>query len=248
MAGSRMHHLRRLLMPVVLPTLLTASACEIPRFEGPQIQNPPPAFTMKDDVYQQRRMFNDQAIVHHSAWVEASYGNFSGIYINGHAGVMGSGEVEAARSAAIDAARGALAEFGELERLTVDGRTAWGWGETWRLPNGGLQYVTFRVAVPYDTITYAIDLVTGDPGMKSRPDSLRRVAASFAIGKTRWNLPLIAVVAGLALFAGGAARSRARARAEATRRITLVKVPKKEEAPKAAAGTEPRNTKEPPGA
>lgn len=218
------------------------TGCTVPNFHGPQIQNPPPAFTLNREAKQDRPMFPDRAVVYHDAWVEASWGNFSGIYINGHPGVLGSREVDQARSAAIQAAVGQRVEFGELESLQVDGRTAWGWGETWRLENGGLQYVVFRAAVPYDTVTYAVDFLTGDPGLKIRPDSLRTIVASFAIGETTLNLPLIAVLAGLILLAGNTARSRAKARAARHRHVPLVTIPKKKEdkaAPPAGGGTAP---------
>ncbi len=220
--------------------------CRIPKFQGPQIQNPPPAFSMKDGVAQDRRMFPDRDVVFHTAWIEASWGNFSGIYINGHPGVLGAEEVEAARMAGVEAARGQLAQFGELEAITVDGRTAWGWGEEWRLPNGGLRYVVFRTAIPYDTVTYTVEFVTGDPGLKIRPDSLRTIAASFAIGRTEWNLPLIAICAGALLLVVAQLRARARARVELARHITLVQVPKKTE--KAARAPPPPTPTGPPGA
>ena len=226
----------RLPLLAALSASAATLACDVPNFQGPQIQNPPPAFTMNREVTQDRRMFPTRAVVYHDAWVEASWGNFSGIYINGHPGVLGSAEVDAARRSAIQAAAGQLVEFGELESLQVDGRTAWGWGETWRLGNGGLQYVVFRAAVPYDTITYAVDFLTGDPGLKIRPDSLRTVVASFAIGKTTWNLPLILILAGVVLLAGNMARSRSQARAERHRHVPLVTIPKKPDAPAPGAG------------
>ncbi|MDP2956668.1 MAG: hypothetical protein Q8N53_09625 [Longimicrobiales bacterium] len=220
--------LRARILPFAAPFCLVAAGCTIPNFEGPQIQDPPPAFTMKREAVEERPMFPDRAVVFHEAWVEASWGNFSGIYINGHPGVLGSAEVEGARRAAMAAAQGQRVAFGEIESLQVDGRTALGWGETWRLENGGLQYVVFRAAVPYDTITYAIDFLTGEPGLKSRPDSLRTIVASFAVGKTTWNLPLIMVLAGVVALVGNLARSRAKARTERHRHVPLVTIPKKD--------------------
>jgi hypothetical protein len=120
--------------------------------------------------------------------------------------------------------------FGEVESLQVDGRTAWGWGETWLLDNGGLQYVVFRAAVPYDTITYAVDFITGEPGLKSRPDSLRTIVASFAVGKTTWNWPVILIVAGVVLLLVHIMRKRAQERAARHRHIPLAAIPKKEAA------------------
>lgn len=245
---------------VALGALLLLTGCKVPRFEGPQIQNPPAGFTLRNDTFQERRMFQDRDIGFHTAWVETGVGTFSGMYVNEHSGVLGSAEVEAAREASIEATRDQRVEFGELERLTIDGRTAWGWGETWRAANGGLRYIALRVAVPYDSVTYAVEILEGDPGVKLRPDSLRTVASSFAIGKTEWNIPLIAVMAGLVLLLVNMLRSRAKARADATRRITLIQVPKKKEeegagaAPSSATSWKPPATvdtperEDPPGA
>jgi hypothetical protein len=185
---------------------------------------------MNREATEERPMFPDRAVVHHDAWVEASWGNFSGIYINGHMGVLGSDEVEAARRGAMAAAEGRRVQFGEVESLEVDGRTAWGWGETWLLDNGGLQYVVFRAAIPYDTITYAVDFLTGEPGLKSRPDSLRTIVASFAVGKTTWNWPVILIVAGVVLLLVHTMRKRAQERAARHRNIPLAAIPKKEAA------------------
>jgi len=208
----------------LVASVVLATACQVPRFEGPQIQEPPPAFSMKRDVTQERRMFPARAVVFHEAWVEASWGNFSGIYINGHPGNLGRGEVEAAQRQAILETQGQRVEIGPLESLDVDGRTAWGWGETWRLENGGLQYVVFRAAVPYDTVTYAVDFLTGDPGLKLRPDSLRTVVASFAVGRIRWNVPLLLIAAGVLLFLLNLGRRRANERAARARHVPLVKI------------------------
>ncbi len=55
--------------------------------------------------------------------------------------------------------------------------------------------------------------------------------ASFAIGRTEWNYPLIAVVAGFVLLVGARLRTRARARAERVRQMTLVHLPTKDGQP-----------------
>lgn len=223
---------RRLSSPAALLVPLMALGCDVPNFAGPQIQNPPPAFTMKNDLSQDRPMFPERDGLYHVAWVEASWGHFSGIYIDGYAGTSGIQDVEDARLAAIEAARGERAEFGELEEILIDGRPAWGWGEVWRLPNNGVRYVIFRAAVPYDTVTYAVDFRTGDPNLKAHPDSLRTIVASFAIGRTEWNYPLIAIIAGVVLLVAARTRSRARARADRARHITLAQVPKKDGGPR----------------
>ncbi len=211
----------------LLASVCFAAGCDVPKFQGPQIQNPPPAFSMNRETTQERRMFPARAVVFHEAWVEASWGNFSGIYINGHPGNLGKGEVVAAQRQALADTEGQLVEIGPLEAIDVDGRTAWGWGETWRLENGGLQYVVFRAAVPYDTVTYAVEFLTGDPGLKIRPDSLRTVVASFAVGRTKRNVPLILVGAGALLLVLNLGRTRANERAARARHVPLAKIPPK---------------------
>lgn len=216
-----------------LAAAFTAAGCDVPAFHGPQIQSPPPAFTRNPEAADTRVMFPELPVVHKDAWVEASWGNFSGIFIHGHPGVLGPDEVDAARTDAMAARAGQrdTVEFGELELLRVDGRAAWGWGETWRMPDGGIRYVAFRVAVPYDTITYAIEFVSGEPGFKIRPDSLRTIVASFAIGATTWNVPLIVALVGLVLLAGYRVHVTRQQRAARHRSVPLVRIPRKESPP-----------------
>lgn len=214
---------------VVVLALTASTGCEIPEFQGPQIQTPPPAFNLNADTYLERRMFPELDVTHHDAWVEASWGNFSGIYINGHAGTLSRAHAESARDDAIRAAAGKRIEFGEIEELTIDERTAWGWTEWWRMENGGLQYVAYRALIPYDTVSYAVEFLAGDPGLKIRPDSLRTIVASFAVGETEWNMPLLMVMAGVLLLVGGAARKRQAEKAARARSIRLVQIPKKED-------------------
>lgn len=229
----------------LVASVLLLGACDVPKFQGPQIQNPPPAFYMNRDVTQARRMFPDHAVIFHEAWVETSWGNFSGIYINGHPGNLDKAAVEAALDKAKSDAAGERVEFGPLESLEIDGRTAWGWSEVWRLDDGIIRYGAFRAAVPYDTVTYAVDLLTGDPGIRNRPDSMRTVVAQFAVGRTRWNMPLLLIGGGALLLLLNLWRTKVRKRAARARHIPLVKIPKP-----ATAGAAPgaARTEAPPAA
>lgn len=221
-------HFRR--TPVAATALLvalSATACDVPNFEGPQVQNPPVGFLNQPQSYQQYRMFNDHEIVHHDAWIEASSGPYSGIYINGYAGALGEDSVYAA----YDRAMALLADsvtFGPVERMTIDERPAWGWAEHLRTPERGLDWVQYRVAVSYDSITYALEFYGGDPAIKAKPDSLKVILASFAIGKTTYNLPLIAVLVGATLLLLNVMRGRAQARARRHQSISLKQIPKEE--------------------
>ncbi len=223
------HRAHRLLLFPSALMILAASGCELPDIPGAQIQSRPPGFTMNPDTYLERRMFPDLEAIHHDAWVEASWGNFSGIYINGHAGALSREWAETARSAAMTANTGERIEYGQIEDLTVDGRASWGWTEWWTLENGGLQWVAYRAVIPYDTISYAVEFITGEPGLKIRPDSLRAIVASFAIGKTTWNVPLLAITAGMVLLVGNVFRSRRAAQAARARSINLVQIPNEED-------------------
>jgi hypothetical protein len=118
--------------------------------------------------------------------------------------------------------------FGEVEELTIDGRRAWGWSESLGTPERGLESVTYRVAIPYDTITYVLELYSADPLFKGQPDSLRVIASTFAVGRTRWNLPLVAIGIGAALFLLSMYKGRAQDRAARMRNIKLATIPKKE--------------------
>jgi hypothetical protein len=55
----------------------------------------------------------------------------------------------------------------------------------------GLVWIAYKVAIPYDTITYVLELNSGDPALKRNPDTLLAIASTFAVGETEWNVPLI---------------------------------------------------------
>jgi hypothetical protein len=207
--------------------LLAPSACDTPDFPGPQIQSPPPAFFLQNEAYQQRRMFPEHEIVYHDAWVETSDGRFSAIYINGHLGVLTEDDVYEAQEAAQRAAQTPIT-FDPIERLTIDGREAWGWAERLETLERGTTWVAFRAIVPYDTLTYAIEMHRGETGLKSRPDSLRVIVSSFAAGKTTWNIPLIAIIAGSLPALINLMRNRAAKRALRLQSISLKQTPKEE--------------------
>ena len=235
---------RRRPTPVQLPLATAAliltvalSACDPPRFEGPEIQSPPPAFYLQPEAYQARRMFPNLEIVHHGAWVETSSGLFSGIYINGHAGVLTEDDAYAAQDSARAVADRDIT-FGGVEVLTIDGRRAWGWAERLETPQLGIDWVAYRAVIPYDKITYAVEFYGNEPGLKrAAPDTLRTIVASFAVGKTVWDWPLILALMGATVLAVSVARSRARARAMRLQSISLRKISKEEDKEgEAAAG------------
>lgn len=196
---------------VALPHLLLligllASGCDMPRYQGPQLQTPPDGFLRKADVGQDRRMFPDRPSIFFDAWIESKWGEFSGIYINGHSGTTTRQDVGEARASAIRNPIKHPWDVGEIETVTIDGRRGWAWMEMWF--ENGLREVRYHVAVPYDSITYTVDFTTFDPAYKSRPDSIRAIVSSFAVGRTEWNLPalVLSVVGGVLVLLVGWAK------------------------------------------
>ena len=215
---------------LMVPMALALTACDVPTFDGPQIQSPPQGFLLVPDSYLQRRMFPHHDALYQNAWVE-SVDDFSTIHINGHPGVLGLEDVMAAQDTARRLAQDPDVTFGEVEPLTVDGRQAWGWAERVETPTRGLVWVAYRAAIPYDTVTYAVEFYSGEPAIKrNAPDTLKAVISTFAIGRTTWNVPLLALLAGIVLFAVVGLRSRAKAKAARLQTIRLVQIKKDPEA------------------
>jgi hypothetical protein len=212
---------------VLLAVAAAVAACDVPNFDGPQIQEPPQGFLLTPNSHQQRRLFPERELVFHAAWIE-SVRDFSTLFIDGHLGALGLEDVIAAREEARRFAIDPDVRFGEVEPLRVDGRDAWGWSERVETPTRGLVWVAYRAVVPYDTITYAIEFHSGEPSIKREaPDTLKAVISTFAIGRTTYNLPLIAVMVGLMLFGVSVLQTRRRERTARLKSINLVKVPKK---------------------
>ena len=182
----------------VLALLTVMAACDTPRFQGPQIQGITPGFLRNPEVTRDKIMFPDREKVHFDAWVKTNVGDFSGIYITGHPGVTSQAEVEEARERSMAVPTPRKMRYGEIEVGEIDGRTALAWMEVWE--DNGLREVTFRSVIPYDSITYVVEFLTGDPIFKSRPDSMRAIVATFAIGETEWNMLLIALAVALSLL------------------------------------------------
>jgi hypothetical protein len=207
--------------------LLGAAACDVPNFEGPQLQDPPEGYLLRPDPSQAHAMFAYLPAVYHDAWVQ-SLPPYSTIKINGFAGTLTLEDVLAAQDSL--RARGGDPElsFGTVEPLSIDGREAWGWEERIETATRGIPWVGYRVMVPYDTISYSIEVSTEDPLLKAdAPESIKAIVSTFAVGETVWNLPLLALGMGLLLFAVHMAREKSKAKAARLQSINLVKIKKK---------------------
>ncbi len=208
--------------------MIVLTGCEIPNFEGPQIQNISQGFQRQPDSYLPRRMFPDLDVVHHDSWVSMAFGQVSRIVINGHPGVLTRADVVSA----LNSARAAATEpvtFGDVIQYTIDERPAWGWSERLDTPERGLDWIAFHVVIPYDTITYAVELNSDNPYFKSVPDTLVTIAHSFAIGETTWNIPLMVFLGLCVVFLIEFMRKRAERRQERLQSIRLVKFKKEDD-------------------
>lgn len=211
----------------VLGTLLvTVAACDVPRFQGPEIQEPPPGFLRQPDTPAKRDLFPEHEPTSHTAWVHTDFGGVSVISVDGYATAFTLDDVMAAREAAEAAESDPDAIFDQVEAIRIDDRDGWGWYERVESNRRGREQVTYTAVVPYDSVSYAIEFVSGEPSLKrAAPDTLRQVVRTFAIGRTTYNIPLIAIVLGGVLLLVSALRARSRERADRLRSINLVTIP-----------------------
>jgi hypothetical protein len=231
--------------------VLAPGACDVPTFEGPQLQIRPEGFLLAEGSRPPRQLVSGSAPVFRTAWVESG-ADASSIFIDGYPVVLGYEDALAARDSSRRYAHDAETSFGDVEPIRVDGRDGWGWQERVETPTRGLVWVAYRALIPYDTITYAIEVSSGNPRFKGgAPETLRAVIATFRIGRTTYNVPLIALLAGGLLFVIAFLRSKSQARARRLQSINLVKFPQKQPpaeptaSPTVAASTAPTPTSEP---
>jgi hypothetical protein len=209
----------------------------MPTFEGPQLQTPPQGFLMVQGSYPIRQLVSGHTPVFRRAWVESGV-DASNIFIDGYPAVLGYEDALAARDSSRHYARDADTRFGEVEPIHVDGRDGWGWHERVETPTRGLVWVAYRALIPYDSMTYAIEFSSGNPRFKGgAPETLKAVISTFGIGRTTYNVPLIALLVGSALFGVAFLRTRAQARAQRLQSINLVKIPKKQSPAEPATST-----------
>lgn len=214
----------------LLAAVSALTACDMPDYEGPQLQEPPQGFRLQPTARPGRSMFQHLPEVYRDAWVQ-SIPPHSTITITGYAGALTLEDAMAAQDSGRLYAEDPEIVFGGLEPLDIDGREAWGWEERIETPTRGIPWVAYRAMVPYDTVTYAIEFSTEDPTYKSTaPASTRAMVSTFAVGETVYNWPLIILGAGLLLFAVHMLRQRSQAKAARLQSINLVQVEKKEEA------------------
>lgn len=204
--------------------------CDVPRFQGPEIQEPPPGFLRQRDTPATRDLFPEHEPTFHTAWVHTDLGGVSVISIDEYPTAFTLDEIVAAREAAEAGERDPDAIFEDLEAIRIDDRDGWGWYERIESDRRGREEVAYTAVVPYDSVSYAIEFVSGEPSLKrTAPDTLREVIGTFGIGRTTYNIPLIAIALGVMLLLVSILRARSRERADRLRSINLVTIKKDQE-------------------
>jgi hypothetical protein len=214
---------------VLAGTLVSAYACQMPRFQGPQIQSPPSNFIIAPDNQHAQTLFPERSRSFQTTWVHTDLGGTSVINVDEYGGGATLDDAVAAQDRIRATATDPDTVFGGIEAITVDGRRGWGWAERVESAQRGLVQVAYRAIVPYDSVSYTIEFISGEPSLKAAaPDTLRAIVTSFAVGRTRYNLPQIAIAFGVLAVGIGMLRGRAQARRDRLRRISLVTIPKEE--------------------
>jgi len=222
----------------LLVLLVGAASCEVPSFRGPQLQDPPQGFLLQPNPAAPHGMFAHLPAVYHDQWVQ-SLSPFSTIKIYGFAGTLTLEDVLASQEAFRTRPQDPDVTFGQVEPLSIDGREAWGWEERIETPERGMPWVAYRVMIPYETISYTVEFSTEDARFKAgAPESTKAIIATFGVGETVWNWPLLLLGAGLLLFAAHMMRQRAEAKAARLQSINLVKIVKKKTPADDAEGSE----------
>lgn len=205
--------------------LVTVVACDVPRFRGPEIQEPPPGFLRQPNTPATRDLFPEHESTFHTAWVHTDIGGVSVISVDGYATAFTLEDVMAAREAAEAAETDPDAVYEEVEAVRIDGRDGWGWYERIESNRRGREEVTYTAILPYDSASYVVEFVSGEPSLKrAAPDTLRRVVRTFAIGRTTYNIPLIVIVLGGVILLVSVLRTRSRERQDRLRSINLVTI------------------------
>jgi hypothetical protein len=209
--------------------VLVLAGCDLPEYEGPQLQEPPRGFLLQPGSEAGSIMFPHRTAVHYGAWVQ-SQAPYSTIRIHGYSGRLALPDVMAAQDSVRRRASDPDMTFGSIEVLTIDGREALGWEERIESATRGIPWVAYRVMIPYDTISYTIEFSTEDPIYKAgAPGSLRDVISTFAVGETVYNWPLIVIAMGLLFFTLHMLRRKSEAQHQRLQSIRLVKIEKEDE-------------------
>jgi hypothetical protein len=197
---------------VCLAVFLTG--CSGPRFEGPQVQEPPLNFFFDANATQGRNVFPDRRELAQGGWWH-SPGEYdhSSVFITTYDGPSTQADVQAARDRQ-EEEYGQYVRYSDLEALWIDGHAAWGWLET-QILDGTTESLEYKVVVSYDSVSYAVEFFSSEPEWMDSTN-MRDVVMSFAVGVPRGNMTakvvavVLAVTVLLLFWRGKGSRSSGR--------------------------------------
>jgi hypothetical protein len=180
-------------LPVALLAAASLTGCTSPRFEGPQVQDPPVNFIFDANASQGRNVFPDRQQIAQVAWFHAMGDrDHSSVFITTYANPSSRADVQAARNAQ-EQRYGNYIRYGDLESLWIDEHPAWGWLET-QVFEGGVVSLEYKMVVSYDSVSYAVEYFSNEPEYMDAAQ-LRDVVMTFAVGKRELNVTAILILA-----------------------------------------------------
>ncbi len=171
---GRFRFTRTALAALVLAAV-AAAGCG-PAHEGPQLADPPEGMGYINSMSSARKPLPGRATTRQLGYIRhGDAGDM--VVITEYPGPTTEDEVERARDGYEK--RYTSTEYGPLRSLKVDGRRAWGWLETQRL-RGEVAAVQLTAVVPYDDVTYSIELSLHPPHLMSE-EAMRAIVESFFV-------------------------------------------------------------------
>lgn len=166
--------------PLMLLLATALPACSGPRFEGPQVQEPPVNFVFDANASQGRNVYPDRRQRAQVAWWHSmGERDHSSVFITTYDGPSTQADVAAARNRQAEQ-YGHYIRYGDLETLWIDDHGAWGWLET-QIVEGDTASLEYKAVVTYDSVSYAVEFFSSEPEWMD-PTRLREVVSSFAVG------------------------------------------------------------------
>lgn len=154
----------------------------------------PEGFIFDANASMGRNVFPDRQILHQVAWTNLAEEKHASLFMTEYHGPSTRAEIEAAREFQ-ESRYSSYLDYGPLEEITIDGRTAYGWLET-QYFEGQLSSREYKAVVSYDDVTYAIEFFARDPIYREAA-TLEEWVTTFHGPKeagTSWAKVLITVV------------------------------------------------------
>jgi len=182
---------------VALLAAASVTGCTSPRFEGPQVQDPPVNFIFDANASQGRNVFPDRRQLAQAAWFHAMGDrDHSSVFITTYSNPSSRADVQAARDAQ-EQKYGNSIRYSDLEPLWIDEHAAWGWSET-QVFEGGVVSLEYKAVVSYDSVSYAVEYFSNEPEYMNLAQQ-RDVVMTFAVGKRELNVTAIMILGAVAL-------------------------------------------------